>query len=168
VAALKDVIPLFNMLEHNPKQVRSANKNVHDLALAYCRGMLANSDTHVADLGATYTLAAGDTPSEFLRHCALGQCYLVSDDLSPSSIQRLAFKWLGQLVSPHMPRQEQYALESGIGPLDLLASRIERGGSLGHAARAAVYLALHSGVPHVYVAGREKNARYLQNALGVA
>lgn len=133
VAAAGRIMRLFPVTELNMGRVREKNHAAARLGSALGRGLLANTDTHVADVGRACTLARGETFREFFESVRAGRAYLKARDLSNQdliaqvkTVIQSAFTYDRPEVAG-IPLLGAKGRFSGIGVLDRLAVTILRG-----------------------------------------
>ena len=82
LAVIPHLFRLFPVVEYNMKRVLRKNHMTVALAEKYEKGVISTTDSHTGEIGRAYTLARGDTFSEFFANIARGDFYLVTRDIA--------------------------------------------------------------------------------------
>lgn len=91
--AVPRVASLNHFIEVNGTVSYPQNRAAHRLARALGMPELANSDTHTAHLGETFTLARGDTFAEWIQNVRRGDYYLVVEHLTRKTFLEELRRW---------------------------------------------------------------------------
>jgi hypothetical protein len=89
-----DLMPLFPVLEYNMGRVLPLNLFAADAARRLGKGLVGSTDTHSGRIAEAFTLASGETFSEFMANVAAGRSLIVPQDLT---LDRLAAEVLDRL-----------------------------------------------------------------------
>lgn len=95
--AVEEIIDLFPVIEYNMKRVRKRNLMALWLANKHNKGVIANTDTHIGEMGATYTLAQGETFREYFQNIADGNAYIVPQDMNVKNLNEEVVTWIETL-----------------------------------------------------------------------
>lgn len=71
-SAVEGLIPEFPLIEINAARIPQLNARTLALARRHGKQVVATSDSHTGNVGRAYSMAPGDTPSEFLRNLRNG------------------------------------------------------------------------------------------------
>lgn len=77
-----DIAPLFPVLEYNRGRVNRLNLQAIVLAGMNNSSMVACTDSHIGQIGSSYTLSRGDTFPEYFKQIESGSLYMVPEDLT--------------------------------------------------------------------------------------
>lgn len=94
LSSVLDIIDLFPAVEYNMKRVQQRNWMALWLAAHHGKGILANTDTHIGEMGATYTLARGETFDEYFEHICTNQACIVPRDMDVDSLNEEIATWI--------------------------------------------------------------------------
>lgn len=92
--AVEEIIELFPVIEHNMKRVRKKNLMALWLAAKYNKGIIANTDTHIGQIGKSYTLSKGDTFREYFDNIARGNAFIAPQDLTIKNLNFEIATWI--------------------------------------------------------------------------
>lgn len=94
ISSVLNMVELFPAVEYNMKRVQKRNYMALWLAARYNKGILANTDTHIGEMGATYTLAQGNTFDEFFHNIVNNQACIVPKDMDIQSLNEEIDTWI--------------------------------------------------------------------------
>lgn len=81
LTTILELIREFPVVELNAGRIPEVNRRTARLAWHQGRHLVANSDSHTGQVGRAYTMAPGDTPTEFLGNILCGNSHAVPDHL---------------------------------------------------------------------------------------
>ncbi len=81
LTTILELIREFPLVELNAGRIPEVNQRTARLAWHQGRHLVANSDSHTGQVGRAYTMAPGDTPTEFLGNILSGNSHAVPDHL---------------------------------------------------------------------------------------
>lgn len=105
--AVKEIAPLFPVLEYNMKRIQRKNMLAMWLADAHGKGMTASTDTHTGRVGRAFTLSRGSTFREFFANIANREAYICPQDLTFNNLNLEISAWVDTLLSLHRVRVER-------------------------------------------------------------
>jgi predicted metal-dependent phosphoesterase TrpH len=161
VEAVPRVASLNHFIEVNGTSTYPQNRGAHRLARALGMPELANSDTHTAHLGATYTLAKGDGFGEWIQNVRRGDYYLVVEHISRKTFREELLRWY-DLVFRFVPQNGSYREDldrrscTQIPPVDalirsLIGGKLSKRPLLKKLLRRAIKLFFATGIADYYV-----------------
>jgi predicted metal-dependent phosphoesterase TrpH len=92
--AVREIAPLFPVIEYNYKRVRKRNYMALWLAVENKKGVVANTDTHIGEVGEIYTLSKGETFREYFQTIKNGDFYLVPNDMNLTNLTQEIITWI--------------------------------------------------------------------------
>jgi predicted metal-dependent phosphoesterase TrpH len=98
LGVIPSLFQMFPVVEYNMQRVRRKNHLTVALAEKYGRGVISTTDSHTGQIGQAYTLARGDSFSEFFWNIARGDFYLVPRDLTVEIMTDQMARWLDSVM----------------------------------------------------------------------
>lgn len=116
LAAVPEMVKLFSAVEYNMNLIGRKNEITMELAFKYGKGLVAATDTHSGRIGRVYTLARGDTFTEFFNNIRNGNSYIVVEDLTREDVVEETNAWIGLIFSTALVQDP--SCSTGINYLD--------------------------------------------------
>lgn len=114
--AVEEIVELFPVIEYNMKRVKKKNMLAMWLAFKYGKGIVANTDTHIGQLGDAYSLSKGETFAEYFNNIVNGNTYIVPNDLTNKSLNFEIARWAEILLE--LDESVGYSKYTGINWVD--------------------------------------------------
>lgn len=114
--AVEEIVELFPVIEYNMKRVKKKNMLAMWLAYKYSKGIVANTDTHIAELGKAFNLSKGETFKEYFANIVQGESYIVPNDLTNKTLNFEITRWAEILFE--LDESVGYSKYTGIGWVD--------------------------------------------------
>ncbi len=114
--AVEELVDLFPVIEYNMKRVKKKNMLAMWLAYKYNKGIVANTDTHIGQLGNAFSLSKGNTFTEFFDNIVRGDSFIVPNDLTNKTLNFEILRWAEILLE--LDESVGYSNYTGIGWVD--------------------------------------------------
>lgn len=95
--SIAEIAPLFPVLEYNMKQIGELNRMVLWMGKKFGKGIAANTDTHLGEVGDTRTLARGDDFRSYFESIARGDSLIVPRDMCVNALTREIETWINTI-----------------------------------------------------------------------
>lgn len=97
--AVEKIADLFPVIEYNMKRVNLKNLLMLWMAGKHQKGIIATTDTHIAQVGEAYTLSKGETFREYFQNIIDKQSYIIPQDLTLKNLNGEIHTWIELLFS---------------------------------------------------------------------
>jgi len=172
VLSILELAKRFPVIEYNRGRIPLLNQGAMHLADTTGAGMVANSDTHIGDIGGCYTLARGETFTEFFENIRRRRSFIVTQDLNTRLLKQETRERIRQLANDReWLYKKQFHLETGVPVLDemvaCLASPVTLGTRLVKRILIPVLRVIsESGIPAgLYIRSQQTFAKILTRSL---
>jgi hypothetical protein len=126
--AVFEIAELFPVIEYNMGRVKALNRQAMKLAERYGTGIAAGSDSHIGDIGRTFTLAKGETFREFFNEIKAGRSCIMPRDMTVNRLTHEVNKRILNLFSKDkwLFDKPAYRINTGIRTVDDLVDRLAK------------------------------------------
>ena len=113
IQSIRDIAPMFPVLEYNRGRIHPLNTEALELAEEHGLGLAASSDTHSGLIGSSYTLAQAATFPEFFDQLRRGRSLVVPQDMNVELFSQEIYRYINLIFSERAGEAEIPGVEQG-------------------------------------------------------
>ena len=113
VRSIRDIAPLFPVLEYNRGRIFPLNLSALELAEEHRLGLVASSDTHSGLVGSSYTLARATTFREFFREISRGRFLVMPQDMTVELFSEEIYRYINFIFEEKVDEAEVPGVRAG-------------------------------------------------------